>query len=419
MPKKQKQKELKPKRLPTKRQLDKWERQRRWQLIVTCASAAVIAAVLIMVGVGFYRDEIGPRSQPVLIVGDRVFNLGYFTNVLALYTRTDPSQASSAIGYVTQDLQRNELVYQGARSLGIKVDDAEVSNKISEYKMDNTPELRDIVMAQLLGEKLRSDYFGLQVPTSADQQDLEVMFLESIEAYKNVRDRLDKGEEFAKLATEYSYDPRTQTNGGKTGWQTRELMDELVRSDKVWETASKLDRGSISEPVYDALVKYVGYWVIQVTKIDEGNIRHIRGILLGNEAEARATITRLESGEDFVKIVKELSQDAGSKEKDGDMGTVNASTPPVIKDAAEKLEINQISDPIRQDGATTTGGYWLIKLIDKENGRTLDESTRNKLIDKAFQKWLDEETKKTKVEILLTPEQTHWALAHLPKQRSK
>jgi len=419
MPKKQKQKELQPKRLPTRRQLDKWERQRRWQLIVTYASAAVIAAVLILVGVGFYRDEIEPRSQPVLVVGDRVFNLGYFTNVLALYTRTDPSQASSAISYVIQDLQRNELVYQGAKAMGIKVDDAEVSDKIAEYKMDNTPEVRDIVLAQLLNQKLRSDYFGLQVPTSADQQNLEVMFLESIEVYKNVRDKLDRGEEFAKLATEYSYDPRTQTNGGKTGWQPKVLMDELVRTDKVWETASKLDKGAISQPVYDALVKYVGYWVIQVTKIDEGNIRHIRGILLGNEAEAHDVTTRLKSGEDFVKIVKELSQDAGSKEKDGDMGTVNASTPPAIKEAAEKLEINQISDPIRQDGATTTGGYWLIKVIDKERDRNLDEDSRNKLIDKAFQNWLDEEAKKTKVETLLTPEQTQWALAHLPKQRSK
>ncbi|MEW6142645.1 MAG: peptidylprolyl isomerase [Chloroflexota bacterium] len=419
MSKKQKQRDSLPKRLPTKRQLDKWERQRRWQMIITYASAAVIGAVLILVGVGFYRDEIEPRSQPVIAVGDKEFNLGYFTNVLALYTKTDPSQASSAISYVVQDIQRNEIITRGADAMGIKVGDEEVSNKIAEFKLDNTPEMRDLVRAQLLDQKLRTDYFGLQVPTSADQQNLELMFLESVEVYNNIRDKLAKGEEFAKLAVEFSYDPWTQPKDGKTGWQPKVLMDELARTDKVWGTASQLDKGSISEPVYDPLVKYVGYWVIQVTKIDEGGNRQIRGILLGSEQEALDIIAKLKSGEDFGKLARDFSQSTESKDRNGELSTDFINARPDLKEGIADLEVNQISEPIREDSAQTTGGYWLIKVIDKEKDRALDEDTRNQLIDKAFQKWLDEESKKTKVENLITPDQMLWALAHLPKQRAK
>ncbi|MCX8126106.1 MAG: hypothetical protein N3E40_03040, partial [Dehalococcoidia bacterium] len=119
--KQKKQKDLVPKRPPTRRQLDKWERQRRWQLIATCASAAVIAAVLILVGAGLYREEIAPRRQPVMVIGDKVIDLGYLTNVLTLYTRANPGQASSMLGLVVQDIQKNELMVRGAEALGIRI----------------------------------------------------------------------------------------------------------------------------------------------------------------------------------------------------------------------------------------------------------------------------------------------------------
>lgn len=419
MSKKQKQKDLLPKRLPTKRQLDKWQRQRRLQLIATCTSIVVIAAVLILVIVGFYRDEIGPRREPVMTIGNRVIDLGYFTNVLALYTKSDPSQASSLISFVMQDIERGEVIIHGAEAMGIKIEDKEVSEKISELKLDNSPEIRDLIRAQLLNLKLRTDYFGLQVPVSADQQNLEVMFLESVKVYNEVKERLAGGEDFAKLATEFSYDPRTQPNGGKTGWQPKILMDELVRTDKVWETASKLEKGAISGPVFDALTKYVGYWIIQVTKIDDADNRQVRGMLLGSEEEALEILSRLKAGEDFGKLAKEFSQDAESRDRNGELGTDATSKHPALKDTVANLEESQISQPVRDDGAQTTGGYWLIRVLDMEKDRNLDEEARNKLIDKAFQQWLDEETKRTKIEKLMTPEQMQWALAHIPKQRSK
>jgi peptidyl-prolyl cis-trans isomerase C len=82
------------------------------------------------------------------------------------------------------------------------------------------------------------------------------------------------------------------------------------------------------------------------------------------EAEAKAKIdglsTQLKSGADFVKLVKENSDDAESKAKDGDFGTfrpTDKTLPAEVKATIFQLKPGQVSEPVRQPN-----GFYLFKL---------------------------------------------------------
>jgi parvulin-like peptidyl-prolyl isomerase len=84
------------------------------------------------------------------------------------------------------------------------------------------------------------------------------------------------------------------------------------------------------------------------------------------EQEARdmgtALVGRIRKGEDFVKYVKEFSEDDDSKATDGDFGLVTHDGPfrPEIKATVFALKDGEISDPIRS-GAS----FYIIKIKEK------------------------------------------------------
>lgn len=73
---------------------------------------------------------------------------------------------------------------------------------------------------------------------------------------KEVKAKLDKGEDFAKLAKEYSQDPGSAENGGDLGFfGPGKMVPEFE------EAAYKLKKGEVSEPVKSSF----GYHIIKVT----------------------------------------------------------------------------------------------------------------------------------------------------------
>jgi parvulin-like peptidyl-prolyl isomerase len=73
-----------------------------------------------------------------------------------------------------------------------------------------------------------------------------------------------------------------------------------------------------------------------------------------SEEQAKAKADKLaaqaKAGADFVKLVKENSEDADSKAKDGDFGTFSTTDPlpDAIRDAVFALEMGEVTAPVRQ-----------------------------------------------------------------------
>lgn len=86
--------------------------------------------------------------------------------------------------------------------------------------------------------------------------------VETEDKAKEIKAKVDKGEDFAKLAKEFSEEPAAKTSGGDLG----EIMYNDQRYDPTFVAAAMtLKEGQVSEPVKTSF----GYHIIKVTKINE------------------------------------------------------------------------------------------------------------------------------------------------------
>lgn len=388
-----KKKVEKPQRIVTKRQLSHWQRQKKRQRIILGLGIFIIVAVIVIVGVGWYIGQYQPLHQTVIRVNNTEFNMKYYIEMLKLYGGDQPSQymqylADSAV----KNIEQNELIRQGALKLGISVSDDAVKEELKSSDLPNSDINRDLVRTQLLIIKLRDEYFEQQVPVSADQRHVMAMLLESEQQATEVKARLENGESFAELAEELSLDYLSKTNQGDFGWHSKDILNELLGTTIVEYTFNS-EVGVLSQPIYDEeLSKAVGYWLIMVLDIDEDEEDAlVKAMLLGSEEEAQDVKVRLEAGEDFATLAKELSQLDGVEENEGDLGIL---TPGMMSPTFDEfvfnpeLKLEMLSEPLRDEDIVTKGGHWLIKVVDKDEDRPIDDNDRDLLKAKALDEWV-------------------------------
>jgi peptidyl-prolyl cis-trans isomerase C len=83
-------------------------------------------------------------------------------------------------------------------------------------------------------------------------------------------------------------------------------------------------------------------------------------ILVQKQSEALTVLERLNKGETFANLARELSIDRGSAKRGGDLGYFGRGMMVrPFEDAAFKLEKGQTSEPIK-----TEFGYHIIKRLD-------------------------------------------------------
>jgi len=121
-----------------------------------------------------------------------------------------------------------------------------------------------------------------------------------------------------------------------------------------------------------------------------------------SEAEAKAKAEKLyqelKAGADFVKLVREHSEDQTSASKDGDFGTLRRSDrlPEEVKAAVFALKAGQISAPVRQPN-----GYYIFRA--EESGVEPLERVQQQLItdlrNAHFNEWVQSTQKSVEIKI--------------------
>lgn len=182
----------------------------------------------------------------------------------------------------------------------------------------------------------------------------------------DIRKRIVAGESFEKVAAEVSEDPSAKSNQGNLGYFSAFRFPYSFES-----VCFKTPVGELSQPCRTRF----GYHLIKVydKRLSPGEVK-VAHIMLavpqdGSEAkwnEAKTKITaiseRLQKGEDFGKVAREVSEDYNSAKKDGELPWFSSGRMvPEFEQAAFALQTKGgISAPIK-----THFGWHILKLIDK------------------------------------------------------
>jgi len=412
------QKKSIPKPAPTKRQLSKWQRQMKIRRIVIIAAAVFLAGILSWVGYGYNRDykaRVEAWREIVLQVNDVPFTMEYYVNMFDAYTKATGVELEliQTMGDYVANMVANyvieaELLRQGAKNLSIEVTPEEVDARLIETGWPDNESYREIVHGALLWEKLE-EHFSSGLNTTMEQAHVQVVLVESEEVAVEVITEIETGGNFTDLVEEFSCNPVIE---GDLGWLPRELMPNTLVAD----VSFNITLGEISQPIHDkTAVKNVGYWLIEVMAEEEDEIE-IRAMLLGSETEAELVKDELVSA-NFSSLAKKYSQHESKINggelgllKQGDMGST------AFDAVAFNLTVNEVSEPVKDESVQTTGGYWLVKVIERGE-HELTPNARERLIGKHLNDWFEELRENSTIENLLNNEKKAWAVSRVLEGR--
>jgi parvulin-like peptidyl-prolyl isomerase len=386
--------------------------------IVIIAAAVFLAGILSWVGYGYnqdYKARVEAWREVVLRVGDVPFTMEYYVNMFDAYTKATGVELEliQTMGGYVADMVANyiieaELLRGGAKNLSIEVTPEEIDARLREAEWPDNESYREIVHGALSWEKLE-EHFGSGLNTTMEQARVQVVLVESEEVAVEVITEIETGGNFTDLVEEFSCNPVVE---GDLGWLPRELMPNTLVAD----VSFNITLGEISQPIYDeSATKNVGYWLIEVTGKQDGNIT-AKAMLLGSEAEAELVKDELVSA-NFSSLAKKYSQHASKINggelgllKQGDMGST------AFDAVAFNLTVNEVSEPVKDESVQTTGGYWLVKVIERGE-HELTPNARERLVGKHLNDWFEELRENSTIENLLNNEKKAWAVSRVLEGR--
>jgi peptidyl-prolyl cis-trans isomerase SurA len=223
-------------------------------------------------------------------------------------------------------------------------------------------------------------------PTDADIEQAKVRA-------DKVLELLNKGSDFSKIATASSGGSRA-LEGGDLGWMNINSMPTLFA-----EAVQSKSKDELIGPIRSGagfhILKVKDLRGIEKVEVAEVNSRHIlikpSVILSDDKAEKMLKEFREQilAGEaDFAELAKEHSADPGSALKGGELGWADPNIyVPEFKDTLAKLEVSEISDPIR-----TVHGWHIMQLIDKRVGDATEKRKEEKAYNLLWQRKFSEES---------------------------
>lgn len=280
-----------------------------------------------------------------------------------------------------EDNLRNEIITNQlrGREIGsrIKVTDAEVNHFLE---------------TQGKVASVNSQYHLGHILIAVSQSAASTAIQKASQKAEQVVADLRGGKDFKQMAISVSNDDNA-LKGGDLGWRSMGQIPTLFT-----DVVATMNNGDVSDPIRSPS----GFHIIKVLGV-EGSGQHIitktkvRHILiktneLVDDSEAKKRLLalreRIVDGDDFAALSRAHSDDKGSAINGGslDWVTPGALVPP-FEEAMNKLEINQVSQPVQ-----TQFGWHLIQVLGRENQDNSDQFKKDKIRDELRKRKIEEET---------------------------
>ena len=246
------------------------------------------------------------------------------------------------------------------------------------------------------------DQIGMIMITIKPSEDTKENALIEINKIKN---SLDDGEDFAELAKTESDCP-SANSGGDLGFFGSGMMVKPFE-----EAAFALQLGEVSEVVETSF----GFHIIKLEEKegDEIRVRHIlkkieidEDDIFSAENLMNNILEKLNSGEDFVSLAKEYSEDDSSAANGGIIGEFTKEEyPEMFKEYLENLDYGEYTSVIKEGDVLYI--FSKIKEVEErpfyfdEIYENLKEFVTSKKETELYENWMKELMKETYVEILL------------------
>jgi hypothetical protein len=419
-----KKKEAKPKEY-TRRQLSHFKRARRRQRIVFIAGIGIIVAIILIVLGGWFASEFYPLHRTMLKVNGVKFNVAYYIDVMKAMRDQDRTlDTASLASNALQNMIQGELIRQGAEKLNITASKDEVTQILKNQGLPDNPGIRGYYQDQLVAYKMQSIYFASKVPTEAAQVHALIMLLESAQLAQEMKAKVASGDNFTTLAGEYSIPGYAS---GDYGYHPRDILKTQLDSDIPLDYAFSADIGSLSPPLYDAnKQKQVGFWLINVVDRPEPGQAAVEALLVSENSTAMWLRDKLVAGSDNLSSLSDqFNQYSLSKEKHGDLGVLNESDNTTYTQAFNSYVFNpdtpteQWSQPIRETELWTSGAYWLVQVLGREDNRAISQDDRSYLASQAYSDWVSGLSSDPDLDADISPlteDLRQWAMDRLDKE---
>lgn len=244
-------------------------------------------------------------------------------------------------------------------------------NQLSKNYLNDSKVTNELIREAYdrMQQEVRASHILVLVDEGASPQD-------TLKAYNKVLDikkRLDAGEDFVKVAQQFSEDPSVKENNGDLGYFSAFRMVYPFEN-----AAYKTKVGQVSKPFRTRF----GYHIIKVVdkRVNRGEVTVAHIMVLKQtdatqQEKAKTTIDdiykKIQQGESFESLAQQFSEDKSSAPKGGVLqrfGSGQLSSEEFENVAFELKEKNQISAPFESQF-----GWHIVKLIEKHPVRSFDD----------------------------------------------
>jgi parvulin-like peptidyl-prolyl isomerase len=261
------------------------------------------------------------------------------------------------------------------------------------------PDLPDDTVVAIFGDGTKftmADFKRFYLALPAPNQQMALRNRETFLHQWEMMRRLTKMAEAAKLDQESPY--KEALEYGRMNVLAQAEITAAVN-------AIAIDPADIVK-TYDANKKkytQVKVKAIYISFSDDPDAAPVKGKKPLTEAEAKSKAEKLrdqlKAGADFVKLVKQNSEDETSRDKDGDFATLRFTDniPDAFRSAIFALKQGEVSEPLKQPN-----GFYLLR-ADEVNVRPLSEvrdDIYNDLKNDRSTAWLDQVNRESKVQIV-------------------